>query len=166
MSLDRCGPGYGGTMVILVDTEPGGFWACRCGILASSGGAFIYHGPDFVASWADSSVPVGIDIACRTMMWLSSPLVGLAIRTAVVVAKGVWASAHGMAAHAALVAAATALAALPTAIELEEAATARFALGGRHATAGGTRVLVVDDLGVVILEVAAWLLRAGGVDSR
>jgi hypothetical protein len=70
-----------------------------------------------------------------------------------------------VATRAALVAAATALAALPAAVELEEAATTRFTLGGRHATAGGTRVLVVDDLGVVILKVAAWLLRAGGVDG-
>lgn len=81
------------------------------------------------------------------------------------VAKGVWASAHGVATRAALVATATALAALPTAVELEEAATTRFTLGGRHATTRGTRVLVVDDLGVVILKVAAWLLRAGGIDG-
>ena len=70
-----------------------------------------------------------------------------------------------MAAHAALVAAAAALAALPTAVELEEAAATRFALGGRHATTGGAGILVVNDLGVVVLQVAAWLLRAGGVDG-
>lgn len=82
------------------------------------------------------------------------------------VAKGVWASAHGVAARAALIATTTALAAFPTAVELEEAATTRFALGGRHATTCGARVLVVDDLGVVVLEVAAWLLRPSGVGSR
>ena len=71
-----------------------------------------------------------------------------------------------MATHAALVSATTALAALPAAVQLEEAAATRFTLGGRHATTGGAGILVVDDLGVVVLKVAAWLLRAGGVDGR
>ena len=82
------------------------------------------------------------------------------------VAERVWTATHAVATPAAPVTAATALATYPAAVQLFKAAVALSAVGRGKTASTRARVVVVYGLGIIELEIAAWLLGATGVDGR
>lgn len=96
----------------------------------------------------------------------SALLVGLAISTANVVAKGIGTSAHTMSAPAALVPSTATLAAYPVTVQLFETTPPSCTVGRGEAASHGARIVVIDIDRVVKVKVAAGDCGASLVHCR